>query len=56
MDLKGILLIFITLLILFLGFLMFFKNKKSLINIWYSLIMLSGSLWIFGLFIFIYLY
>ena len=55
MILEGILLIFITLLVLFLGVLMIFKNKKSLINIWYSLIMLSGSLWIFGLFIFIYI-
>jgi len=55
MNIKGILLIFISILILFLGVLMFFKHKKSLINIWYGLVMLSGSLWSFGLFMFMYL-
>lgn len=54
MNLKGILLIFISVLILFLGILMFFKHRKSLINIWYGLVMLSGSLWSFGLFMFMY--
>ncbi len=51
MNLEGLLLIFIALLILFLGILMFLKDKKSLINIWYSCLMFFGSLWLFSLFI-----
>jgi len=51
----NILLFIVGLLNLSLGLIVWVKNKKSPVNIWYSLVVISGALWTFGILGFLYI-
>ncbi len=50
----NILLFLVGLLNLFLGLIVWMKNKKAPANIWYGLLVISGALWTFGILGFLY--
>lgn len=53
-DTENILLILVFILQVFLAVFIWVRNKKSSINIWYSLVIFFGALWTVGIFIFRY--
>jgi len=50
MDIKNLILVIIAVLNFLLAVAIFYKNRKSFVNLYFSLMVFVGSLWIFSLF------